>query len=172
MSDMPWAMAWYGDRSCVWLSNKHGDPAAPASNDFYGLHRLKPIAALHLSARSLKTIEIASLGRWREADVADADWENFRQKMQAIGAAVSANSTNRAAVDPLVDAFELAEKHWVRGGGVDWDSFVIGVFINREVPTGFPLQVAPEGLTAEIFLTDSERSAKKTIKLSEQAQQP
>jgi hypothetical protein len=39
----------------------------------------------------------------------------------------------------------------------DWDHFVLGIFIKKEVPTGFPLKHAPEGLIREIFLTDSER---------------
>jgi hypothetical protein len=63
----------------------------------------------------------------------------------------------------------LADKHWVRGTGANWESFLLGILVNREVPTGFPLKMAPLGIMPEIFLTDSERPATKTIKLSEQA---
>ena len=45
--------------------------------------------------------------------------------------------------------------------GGDWGSFILGVFAKREVPTGFPLKRAPEGLLPEIFLTDSERNGAK-----------
>lgn len=43
----------------------------------------------------------------------------------------------------------------------DWDHFILGIFIKKEVPTGFPLKKAPEGLMPEIFLTDSERPVQK-----------
>jgi hypothetical protein len=44
MSDMPWAVAWYGDRTCVWttLDAGNGPPY-----DFYAINDfLKPIKAL------------------------------------------------------------------------------------------------------------------------------
>jgi hypothetical protein len=43
----------------------------------------------------------------------------------------------------------------------DWDHFVLGIFAKKEVPNGFPLKHAPEGLIREIFLTDSERPVRK-----------
>ena len=43
----------------------------------------------------------------------------------------------------------------------DWSSFILGVIAKREVPTGFPLKVAQEGLLPELFLTDSERNRAK-----------
>jgi 4-amino-4-deoxy-L-arabinose transferase-like glycosyltransferase len=46
----------------------------------------------------------------------------------------------------------------------DWEGFVWGTCLKREVPTGFPLRHAPFGLEPEIFLTESERDAPKTIK--------
>ena len=56
---------------------------------------------------------------------------------------------------------------WIHGETQDqeWEDFLLGVLLKREVPTGFPLRVAPEGLAPEIFLTDSERGAEKTIQL-------
>ncbi len=43
MSDIPWAVAWYGDRQCVWLT-------ANAEADYFAIHDfLKPIKALYLT---------------------------------------------------------------------------------------------------------------------------
>jgi hypothetical protein len=47
----------------------------------------------------------------------------------------------------------------------DWESFLLhGVYLFKEVPTGFPLQKAPFDLVPELFLTDSERNKNRTIK--------
>jgi len=47
----------------------------------------------------------------------------------------------------------------------DWESFVLlGVYLYQEVPTGFPLRKAPFAPVPELFLTDSERNTRKTIK--------
>jgi hypothetical protein len=63
---------------------------------------------------------------------------------------------------------------WLRRGGsnepwdhyaADWESFVLlGVYLYQEIPTGFPLKMAPFGLVPELFLTDSERNNGKAIK--------
>jgi 4-amino-4-deoxy-L-arabinose transferase-like glycosyltransferase len=172
MSDIPWAVAWYGEKRAVWLSLKHGTPGSRIANDFYSIDQYKPVRGLHLSAQTLKTLDGAAVAAWREAAVADPDWELFQNRIKAIGAALAPNNENQTALDPLADAYALAEKHWVRGGGQNWESFVLGIFITREVPTGFPLKMAPAGLIPEIFLTDSERPGQKTIKPSEQAQKP
>ena len=43
MSDVPWAMAWYGHRQCVWLTLN-------AEDDFYAINdNLKPVQALYLT---------------------------------------------------------------------------------------------------------------------------
>jgi hypothetical protein len=55
MSDVPWAVAWYGDRPCVWLTlNAVPDPNNPYSrehffaiNDFY-----RPIHGLYLTQKT------------------------------------------------------------------------------------------------------------------------
>ena len=75
----------------------------------------------------------------------------------------------QAVTNALVAIHALADEHWVLGRGADWPSFLFGILVNREVPTGFPLKMAPLGIMPEIFLTDTERPATKTIKLSEQA---
>ena len=57
MSDIPWAVAWYGDRECVWLT-LYANPAEGNSRQwqesFYAINdALKPINALYLTSRSL-----------------------------------------------------------------------------------------------------------------------
>ena len=42
MSDMPWAVAWYGHRPCVWLT-------WDISRDFNALHQQKPVQGLYLT---------------------------------------------------------------------------------------------------------------------------
>jgi hypothetical protein len=170
VSDMPWAVAWYGDRKAAWLPLKHGTPGVVSGEDFYALHRLKPIRALHLSHLTLSKLDTAAVAKWRESGETDPDWEAFRGQLKALSeAATGAGSRSGAVTNALVEVHALVDKHWVRGGGVDWESFLLGILVNREVPTGFPLRVAPLGIMPEIFLTDSERPATKTIKLSEQA---
>jgi hypothetical protein len=52
MSDIPWAVAWYGRRQCVWLTlDSLPDPKNPESREnFFAINDLqKPIQALYLS---------------------------------------------------------------------------------------------------------------------------
>jgi hypothetical protein len=47
MSDVPWAVAWYGHRQCLWLT-------LDTQDDFYAVNdNLKPVSALYLSPESL-----------------------------------------------------------------------------------------------------------------------
>ncbi|MEI7728474.1 MAG: glycosyltransferase family 39 protein [Verrucomicrobiota bacterium] len=46
MSDMPWAVAWYGHRTCLWLSLN-------SEQEFQFLHKQRRINALYLTARTL-----------------------------------------------------------------------------------------------------------------------
>ena len=47
MSDIPWAVAWYGQRQCVWMT-RNADDSFYAINDY-----LKPIGGLYLTAESM-----------------------------------------------------------------------------------------------------------------------
>jgi len=172
MADIPWAVAWYGNRRSVWLTVTHGAADRNSSDDFYSIHRLKPLRALYLTPQTLKSLDIAAISRWRQTEGLDRDWEAFQARVKAMAAALDPAGQNQPALDPLRELYSLAEKHWVRGTGMDWESFVLGIIVTREVPTGFPLRMAPEGLVPEVFLTDSERQAEKTIKPSKQAQKP
>jgi hypothetical protein len=46
MSDMPWAVAWYGRRDCVWLP-------ANVAEGFHALNAVRPVNALYLTALTL-----------------------------------------------------------------------------------------------------------------------
>ena len=47
MSDIPWAVAWYGDRDCIWVTLKVQDEGG---EDFYAVHDFeRKVAALYLS---------------------------------------------------------------------------------------------------------------------------
>jgi hypothetical protein len=86
----------------------------------------KPIRALYLSDRTLKSVSMAPLEPWVSREERGEQWEPYAR---------------------------------------DWEGFVlVGVFLFREVPTGFALKHRPFGLLPELFLTDSERPAEKPIK--------
>jgi hypothetical protein len=56
MSDIPWAVAWYGKRRCVWLTlNATRDPKDPSSSEtFLAISKNKaPIQALYLTPQSM-----------------------------------------------------------------------------------------------------------------------
>jgi hypothetical protein len=99
MSDIPSAVAWYGDRSCVWLSLND-------ENEFFKVNGLKPIRALFLTQVTTD--------------------ERFLSQMKAD-----------------------------ENG---WGHFVLECSEHGEVPTGFPLRKAPEGLLPDqLLLSDRVR---------------
>jgi hypothetical protein len=64
MSDVPWAVAWYGDRQCIWLTIRLQDEVAGGDllrleddlqrEDFYSVNDLrKPVRALYFTERTL-----------------------------------------------------------------------------------------------------------------------
>src|SRR6185295_1216461 len=65
MSDMPWAVAWYGKRQCVWLTLN-------SESEFFALSDLiKPVRALYLTPLTLKDKNALS-ERWKEDEAARA----------------------------------------------------------------------------------------------------
>jgi len=55
MSDIPWAVAWYGNRQCVWLTlNAVSEPGSPDSHeDFLAINEYqKPVQALYLTQKT------------------------------------------------------------------------------------------------------------------------
>jgi hypothetical protein len=68
MSDIPWAVAWYGQAQCVWLTLN-------ARVDFYAVNTLKPVSCLFLTAQTAD--------RWTQFD----DWGNlFIQTVRVLPA--------------------------------------------------------------------------------------
>jgi hypothetical protein len=75
MSDIPWAMAWYGDRQCVWLTlNATADPNNPSAGENFSTinDSQKPIRGLYLTQ---KTTDSRFVSDWIRAG--DGSWGNF-----------------------------------------------------------------------------------------------
>ncbi len=70
MSDMPWAVAWYGQRQSVWLT-------LDTQDDFYALHKkIKPVQALYLTSL---TMDGKFLSDWMQDG--KQGWGNFVYKI-------------------------------------------------------------------------------------------
>ncbi len=66
MSDIPWAMAWYGNRQCIWLT-------ANAESQFYAVHDfIKPVKGLYITP---KTMDSRFLSEWVRAG--EHSWATF-----------------------------------------------------------------------------------------------
>jgi 4-amino-4-deoxy-L-arabinose transferase-like glycosyltransferase len=66
MSDIPWALAWYGDRQTVWLTRD-------TQSQFFAIHDyLKPVRGLYLTTL---TTDTGFLSNWLRAR--PEDWEKF-----------------------------------------------------------------------------------------------
>lgn len=66
MSDIPWAMAWYGNRQCIWLT-------ANAEAQFYAVHDfIKPVKGLYLTPQ---TTDSRFLSGWVRAG--EHSWAAF-----------------------------------------------------------------------------------------------
>jgi hypothetical protein len=75
MSDIPWAMAWYGQRQCVWLTLKcKPDSKDPSTHeDFFAINDYqKPINALYLTPQ---TMDARFLTQWIRAG--EQSWGSF-----------------------------------------------------------------------------------------------
>ena len=75
MSDIPWAVAWYGQRQCVWLTLKCAPDAKDTTTheDFFAINDYqKPINALYLTP---KTMDARFLSQWIKAG--ERSWGNF-----------------------------------------------------------------------------------------------
>ena len=75
MSDVPWAVAWYGQRQCVWLTLKCTPDARDAKThaDFFAINDyLKPINVLYLTPQ---TMDSRFLTQWIRAG--EQSWGSF-----------------------------------------------------------------------------------------------
>jgi hypothetical protein len=70
MSDVPWAVAWYGDRQCAELTKN-------CSSEFFALNDyIKPVHALYLTSRTLDSKLMTDAVRG-----GDNSWANFAFKL-------------------------------------------------------------------------------------------
>lgn len=58
MSDIPWAVAWYGQRTCIWLPLN-------SEADFQAIHRQHPVKALYLTPQ---TLDNRFLSQWVQGE--------------------------------------------------------------------------------------------------------
>ena len=65
MSDVPWAVAWYGNRPCVWFTLDWQD-------DFNAVNKLKPVQALYFTPQ---TMDGKFVSEWMEGS--ERSWGNF-----------------------------------------------------------------------------------------------
>ena len=75
MSDIPWAVAWYGQRQCVWLTLrcKHDVKDPNTHEDFFAINDYqKPINALYLTPQ---TMDARFLSQWIRAG--EQSWGSF-----------------------------------------------------------------------------------------------
>jgi hypothetical protein len=76
MSDIPWAVAWYGQRQCVWLTLRATpDPKEtnPSHEDFFAINDYqKPIQAIYLTP---ETMDARFLSQWIRAG--ELSWGSF-----------------------------------------------------------------------------------------------
>ena len=102
MSDMPWAVAWYGNRQCIWTTL---DVGVTAKDDFYRINDD------HKAIRGLYLTPI---------------------------------TTNRRYLSEMRQGQEGA-----------WANFYLDVVLMKNLPTGFPIKMAPPGLLPDqLFLSD------------------
>ncbi len=77
MSDIPWAVAWYGGRQSVWTSLKYRSSAAERRrNDFAAIHSQKPLSGLHFSMKTMKAVDPQPLWDWVNRTT-DQPWESM-----------------------------------------------------------------------------------------------
>ena len=74
MSDIPWAVAWYGDRDCVWLTRN-------VQPDFYTLNdQFRPISTLYFTEATTDQRYVS-----RVFSPLESNWERFVLAMQVEG---------------------------------------------------------------------------------------
>ena len=74
MSDIPWAVAWYGNQDCVWLTRK-------VEPDFYTLNdQFRPVSALYFTEATTDQRYVS-----RVFSPIESNWERFVLAMQLEG---------------------------------------------------------------------------------------
>jgi len=130
MSDMPWAVAWYGHRESIWLT-RDVQTSYPQTDDPHWSDYQDPA----FKERKLT-----------EAMYPDFFYVNDLQKH------ISAIYLTQLTTDRKF----LSE--WFMGGEKNWATFVLEILTTRKIPEGFPLKATMDKmLPVQIFLTDWER---------------
>lgn len=86
MTDIPWAVAWYGARPSVWLSLRYKEAQdLQRPNDFAAINTAggKSLRALYLSNRMTKTVETWGLWSWIHRAKRE-DWESTLTEWEAF----------------------------------------------------------------------------------------
>lgn len=86
MTDIPWAVAWYGARSSVWLSPRFREPREVRKpNDFAAINGAgrKPLRALYLSARWCRSVATPGMSSWIQRTKRE-DWEQSLSEWEAF----------------------------------------------------------------------------------------
>ena len=135
MSDVPWAVAWYGDRQCVWLS-------LDAQTEFLAINdNLKPVNALYLTPLTMDGKFFSDLDAQKEFSATI----NYLKTVPSL-------YLNQKLIDAK-SVFESAPT-----GDSSWGNFIVDTVVKAKTPTGFPLNNAPPGfLPDRLFLTDRDR---------------
>ena len=158
MSDVPWAVAWYGHRQCMWLS-------LDARDDFYAVNDgVKPVKALYLTP---ETMDARLMDGFMHAP-ADS-WEQFVFKRISGDFAINVLNRKKAEQRELT-ARPAAE---AVSGDVPFDvaMTVVAHYLHPEAYTtpglgstalddpSFPLKVTFDTgpLNSTLFLTDRKR---------------
>jgi 4-amino-4-deoxy-L-arabinose transferase-like glycosyltransferase len=131
MSDVPWAMAWYGDRQCVWLTLN-------CKRDFLAVNDVvKHVVLLLLTPRTLQGEVIGFARSYRSVEDAQEYVDKCRKEGQAP--------------DPkLLERIDLEKQ--------TWNYFCALVEMHGVIPEEFPLTKMPLGwLPDHVVLTDWRR---------------
>jgi 4-amino-4-deoxy-L-arabinose transferase-like glycosyltransferase len=103
MSDIPWAMAWYGDRSCAWLSLDDDE-------EFFKVNAFKPIHVLFLTQRTTDQRYLSQIKAEAKG------WGHFVLESAEHGEVPSGFPLRKAPFGFLPDQFLLSDKVRWRAG--------------------------------------------------------
>jgi hypothetical protein len=99
MSDVPWAVAWYGRHQCVWLSLN-------AQDEFFAINdNLKPVQALYLTP---ETLDGKFLTDWVRSN--GRSWGNFVVQVELLNQIPPGFTLRRAPVGFLPERLFLTDR--------------------------------------------------------------
>lgn len=135
MSDIPWAVAWYGDRKCVWLPRWVSEEGT--DEDFYAVYDLRsPIAGLYLSPVTLESRFFSDVYR-------DYRLQKLRENQ----------GSQRSDTNALVRS-EARHR-------IGWGDLGMRALVDGNLPGGFPLKSGYSGYLNDghLVLMDRKRWA-------------